>query len=473
MSAGREGDQRPQPVADDAAGLRKPPASGEAEQAVLGALLQDNRCWEAVADVLRAEDFYFPVHAAIFSSIGRLINSGRPADAVTVYELGGHELALLSALSQCVPSAANARRYALIVADRSLRRQLQRVAHDLLDETFEPDDPAKPISEAADRAAGQMLELCQGRVQGREPTAIEEAVVVFIDQMNAMAMGEVVTIPTGLRDVDEATGGGGRDGELWVLGARPSMGKSALVCNIALHVAQQRGVLMLTQEDSIVTWVSRAVANRGRVNLADLRNPARARDADAMWSGVSLAVDEIAKLRLLLDDQGGLTLADVRRKAKQAKRKLGGDLGLIVVDYLQLMTGEGDNRNQMLGHIANGLKALAKEMGCWIVLLSQLSRKADETTGLPQVAHLRDSGDIEGAADVIGLLHREAQRKKTDENKHWAQLHLAKQKNGPTCTVDLYFDGKHQRFSSWEGPPPTSSARGMGTRHGSNHEGLS
>lgn len=435
---------------------RTPPHSAEAEQSVLGALLIDNRVFDVVGNVLAAERFYFPVHAAIYSTIAQLVAKGQPADVVTVFEAGGHELALLSSLANGVPSSRNALRYAELVAEHWLRREMQRVALDLVDELAEPAAGARAVAEIADSAAGKLLGLCAGMSASQEPQWVNDVVPAFIDLINDMAEGKVRTVLTGLRDVDEATGGGGRPGELWVLGGRPSMGKSALVQSVALNVSRTHGVLMLTQEDSMTTWLSRAVANLGRVNLADIRNPARARNADAMWSGLAAGVDQLPAHRLLLDDQGGLTLADVRRKAKQAKRKLGGGLDLLIVDYLQLMTGDGDNRNQMLGHIANGMKALAKELDCWVMLLSQLSRKADETTGLPQVAHLRDSGDIEGAADTIGLVHREAQRKKTDENKHWAQLHLAKQKNGPTCTVNLYFDGAYQRFSDWEGPVPSS-----------------
>lgn len=440
-----------------------PPWSNEAEQAVLGALLIDNRVYDEIGHILSPDRFHVVEHRAIFTTIHRLILACKPADVVTVHEAGAHDLALLYALSQAVITPRHARRYAEIVAEHWTRREMVRVALGLLDDAQQQAENAKPVAEVADAVAGRLLELISGAQVQSEPVAIEDAVLEFIDHINAMHEGEDVTFKTGLHDVDEATAGGGREGELWVLGARPSMGKSALLESLTLKIAEQHETLVLTQEDSKVTWVSRAVANLGRVNLADLRNPVRARDKDAMWAGVAKAVDTLPALKLLLDDQGGLTLSDVRRKVKQAKRKFGGKLKLVVVDYLQLMSGDGDNRNQMLGQIANGLKALAKEMHVWIVLLSQLSRKADEV-GLPQIAHLRDSGDIEGAADTIALLHREAMRKKTEENKHWAQLHIAKQKNGPTCTVNLFFDGAHQRFGDWSGPPPTPAMQSR-SRH--------
>ena len=309
---------------------RTPPHSAEAEQSVLGALLIDNRVFDAVGDILSGERFYFPVHAAIYSTIAKLVVAGKPADVVTVYEAGGHELQLLNSLAAAVPSSRNARRYAELVAEHWLRREMQRVALDLVDELADASAGARPVAEVADAAAGKLLGLCSGLSAAQEPQWVGDVVPAFIDLINDMAEGKLRTVLTGLRDVDEATGGGGRPGELWVLGGRPSMGKSALVQSVALNVSRMHGVLMLTQEDSMSTWLSRAVANLGRVNLADIRNPARARNADAMWSGVAAGVDQLPAHRLLLDDQGGLTLADVRRKAKQAKRKLGGGLDLLI-----------------------------------------------------------------------------------------------------------------------------------------------
>lgn len=453
------------------AGAVVPPQSEQAEQALLGALLLDNSMFDACGNVVLSEHFYWPEHRAIFGTIARLVMSNKPADVVTVHEAGGHELVTLNALASAtlVANARNVARYADIVATHWRRRELQRIAMELIDAAGRFDAEAPSVADSVDKAAGAMLALMSGRHR-QEPEHVEQAVVAFIDQMNAMAEGNSPAIGTGLIDLDEATAGGGRPGDLWVLGARPSMGKSAFVETISLNVSEKRGVLVLSQEDSAVSWVSRAVANLGQVNLADLRNPLRARDPDAMWHGVGVGVDALPKRNLYLDDQGGLSLMDVRRKVQQAQRKMRGELGLVVVDYLQLMTGEGDNRNQMLGHVANGMKALAKEMKVWIVLLSQLSRKADETTGLPQMAHLRDSGDIEGAADTIALLHREAQRKRTEENKNWAQLHIVKQKNGPTCTVNLWFDGAHQRFGNWAGQVPSGGGRSASRASGSGLE---
>lgn len=191
--------------------------------------------------------------------------------------------------------------------------------------------------------------------------------------------------------------------------------------------------------------VSRHVAAAGRINLADIRNPEKA--PEAMWGAVAQAADELKDLPLFVDDDACLALADVRRKALQVKQRSGGKLSLVIVDYLQLMEDQGENRAGVLAGISRGLKRLAKELGVPVVLLSQLSREADKLPGPPRLDHLRESGAIEEAADVVGLLWREGRRNPKPDNKHTAQLELAKHKNGATDTVHLWFDGATQRFA--------------------------
>jgi replicative DNA helicase len=237
-----------------------------------------------------------------------------------------------------------------------------------------------------------------------------------------------------------------RPGELVVIGARPSMGKSALCLAMARNVARAGPVLVCSMEDSDMMLVSRQVAAAGRVNLADIRTPQHA--PDSMWRGVAEGVDALQALPLYIDDKPALALRDVRRKAMQVLRRKGA-LQLVIVDYLQLMQGEGETRHQQLGGIAAGLKALAKELRCAVVLLSQLNREADKTDGPPRIDHLRESGGIEEAADIVGLLWREHRRKPRPDNKHLAQIEFAKHKNGPTDTIKLWFDGATQRFGDW------------------------
>ncbi len=440
-----------------------PPHSVEAEQSVLGGLLLDNSAWDRVGGVLADRDFYRYEHRLIYAGIGALINAGKPADVITVAEqlqrkdkaeeCGG--LVYLNALAQSVPSASNIGAYARIVHERALLRALATIASDLADQAMQGQTAVEAIIDAAI----MRLLAMQERERSSEPKALEELVPAFVDALNDRAEGKNDGIATGLRALDRLASGGGRSGELWVIGARPSMGKTAMVLHLGRHVGERFGVLMMTQEDSNQSLLARHVAAAGRVNLSNIRNPQGA--PDAMWSGVSEAIDRLSKLRLYFDDQAGLTLMDVRRKIQQVKRR-DPDLRLVIVDYLQLMEGQGDNRNQMLGQISNGLKKAAKEFGTWIVLLSQLNREADKRSGVPQMADLRDSGDIEGAADVIGLLYREWRRKPTEENKHWAQLHIAKHKNGPTDTLNLWFDGETQCFGDWDGPAPRAGMQTAG-----------
>lgn len=444
-----------------------PPHSLVDEQSVLGALLMDNAAFDQVGGVLRAQDFYAADHARIFGAIQALITAGKPADVVTV--LGqlqpadvAADLAYLNELAQGVASARNAKAYAEAVRERSLRRQVMQLGRQLADDAMRGGGVDRPVLGLIDQAVTHLLALQQAGAS-TEPRDMAANLAAFIDDLNERADGEVRTLRTGLSDLDKLTADGGRRGELWVLGARPSMGKSAFVLQLCRYVGQAHQVLLLTQEDSNNTATARFVAAAGRVNLADLRNPRAG--PDTMWHGVSEGLDELRPLLISMDDQTGLTLADVRRKCQQVRRRCG-RLDLVVIDYLQLMDDGGDNRNQALGLIANSLKRLAKEMNVWVVLLSQLNRKADDRTGPPQMGDLRDSGDIEGAADFIGLLYREHMRKPTPENKHWAQLHVAKQKNGPTDTINLYFDGALQRFSDWDGPIPFRSSKARGGNDG-------
>lgn len=440
-----------------------PPHSMEAEQGVLGGLMLDNRAFDRVADVVRAEHFYNWDHRAIYSTIAQLVTANKPADVLTVFEAGGHDLPYLNSLVTSVPSAANARAYAQIVLERWRSRQLATIGMDLTAEAMRSGAGGGDATQAViDRVFAALMALEQ-RQSESEPQLIADLLGRFIDLLSDRAEGKDDSIRTGLTDLDRLTGGGGRAGELWVIGARPSMGKTAITLTFGRKVGQERVVLMLTQEDSNDMLVARQVAAAGRVNLADIRNPARA--PQSMWDGVSEGVELLRGVRLVLDDQASLTLRDVRRKITQTTRRHGKP-AMVIVDYLQLMVGEGDNRNQSLGAIANGLKGLAKELGTWIVLLSQLNREADKRPTGPEMQDLRDSGDIEGAADLIGLLFREHMQKPTDANKHHAEFRVRKHKNGPTATLNLFFDGATQRFSDWDGPPPFRSAPGRGYGNG-------
>lgn len=432
--------------------LRVPPHSREAEQSLLGALLMDNGALDRMPP-MQGSDFYTWEHRVIFEAIAGLVGANKPADIITVRERlereHGENAAeitadYLNAMAQLVPSASNAPAYAQIVSQCALRRRVITLLDNVISDAFGAagEDAGRLL---VDKAVTGLMALEDGRTRD-EPQDMPPLAARFIEDLERRADGHTDAIGTGLRDLDKLTGEGGRRGELWVIGARPSMGKTAFVLSLCRAVGHSKRVLMLTQEDSLLSLMSRHIAAAGRVNLAHLRNPRNA--PSVMWEQVVEGSQALIELQISMDDQSSLKLSDVRRKVQQVRRKHG-DCAVVVIDYLQLMDGERDNRNHALGDLANGLKNMAKELNCWVVLLSQLNREADKRSGPPQMSDLRDSGDIEGAADLIGLLHREYMRTRKEADKYEAKLHVCKHKNGPTDTLRFYFDGAHQLFGDY------------------------
>lgn len=433
------------------------PHSVEAEQSVLGALLIDNAAAEAVGD-LQPAAFWVAAHRVIWRAMQGLLSSGRPADPLTVHDalgaasadVGG--LPYLVQLSASVASARNVARYAAIVRQRALRRQAIALGHRLIDEARDlQGDGGDGLAALVDSCAAELLALQEGGSRD-EPVLLAELLPQWLDDLQARADGRTDAISTGLPDLDRALAGGFRAGELVVLGARPSMGKSALMLTLARMVAggaDGGGVLVASLEDSDVMICSRLVAAAGRANLGDIRKP-RAEDA-RLWDRVTDGVEAIQSLPLYIDAKATQSLASVRRAALQVRRRQG-KLALVVVDYLQLMEGETgrahETRSLELATIARGMKRLAKELGCCVLLLSQLSREADKTNTPPRIDHLAESGGVEQAADVVILLWRKGRNSDKPEDKHHAQAELAKNKNGATCTVRLHFDGATQRFEA-------------------------
>lgn len=427
-----------------------PPHNLDAEDAIIGALLLDNAAWPDAAARLSAADFYGATHRAAFAAVGELLARHAVADVITVAEHAGLPLAWLNACASSVPTARHVVHHAGIVLDLSRRRVALGIARELQAAIMQQ---GSALPEVLDAAAGQLLDLQAGAVAVDEPQHITQLLPEWIDALEARANGRTDAISTGLTDVDRVLDGGLRPGDLCVVGARPSMGKSALALTLARHMAKppaQQGasaneVLVCSMEDSRQMLVSRKVAGAGRINLADLRRPPPpGQRLDTMWLRVSDAVEELQQLHISVDDQPALSLQAVRHKVQQVKRRRG-RCSVLFLDYLQLMEDEGETRAQELTKVARGLKSLAKAEGIAIVLLSQLSRKADETKGPPALHHLAESGGIEQAADVIGLLFRWCRvDKKRDPSE--AQVEFVKVKNGPTDTVRLHFDGAHQCF---------------------------
>lgn len=430
-------------AAGEQAAARVPPHSVEAEQSVLGAVLLDNEVLETVGALLAPDDFYCADHRAIYHTARGLIAGGQVADVITVHDAGGHPFKQLNELVMSVPGVRGVRRWAELVHQHAMRRQLIRVGMGLAEAAMLQSEDAAPTAELVADACEALLRLQEG-AEHNEPRRVGDLLPAWLDDLQERALGKSDAVSTGLASVDRIVSGGFRPGELVVLAARPSMGKSALALGIARHVARAgRPVVVLTMEDSQQMLVSRQVAAAGRCNLADLRRPDRARDG--MWDAVARAADELAGLPLYVDDQPVLGLIDVRTKALQVKRRAGA-LGMVMVDYLQLMEGEGETRAHELTRIVRGMKRVAKELRVPLVLLCQLSRKADETKSPPRMDHLAESGGIEQAADVIGLLWRRYRVDPRPEYKHDAQIEFVKNKNDPTDTARLWFDGATQRF---------------------------
>ena len=430
------------------------PWSQEAEQSVLGALLLDNAAVERVAAIVAEGDFYAQAHRAIWRSMLAIIGRGLPADVITVHEDGGHDLRYLHDLRTGVVSSTNAHRYAAIVRERSVERAMIAEAGRIIERA---NQPGIDLADKVDQAQAAFAAMAQKRAGSRDPVAIGPAALELLQYVSDMAEGKNPAISTGLRRLDRATAGGIRPGELWVIGARPKMGKTALALALQRNMAGARGTLYLSQEMPVLQLTMRHAAALAGINLQALRAP-RPEDSQ-MWERLSDATEQLGKLNMVQDSQGGLTLLDVRRKVMHTKRLHGVDV--VTVDYLQLMAGEGDNRNAELDRISNGLKAMAMEFNVGVVLLSQLSRKADERSGAPVMSDLRDSGAIEAAADLIGMLYRDAVRNPTVENKQHAQLEIVAQRNGPAGTVHLQFIGEHQQFKDWPEDWTLPSRRAM------------
>lgn len=439
------------------------PHSIEAEQSILGALMLDNDAIDRV-DGLAREHFYRADHAAIFGVICELIAGGQPADVVTVYErfaakgdaehIGG--LAYLSALAQATPSSANVGRYAAVVRDKAVKRQLLTLAADVPGMVVGSDEARIVV----DRVQSKLEALSQERVKS-EPVRASDDLGNYFDQLQGEAEGTIKAIPTGFRDLDDKLGGGMRGGELLIVAGRPAMGKTAFALNICAHVARDHSALVLSMEMPKAQLHQRNIAMLGKVHLRHLRVPSLMTEED--WRALTAATGKISDLNLYLDDQPALTLLEVRSKARVIKRKYG--LNLLVIDYLGLMTGgPSENRNQEVGSYSRGLKALAKELDIPVIALAQLNRglesRADKR---PSMADLRDSGEIEQDADTIMFLYRDEVYHPDSQAKGVCEVIISKQRQGETGMVGLAYQGEYTAFHdlqhSYAPPLPKRAAQ--------------
>jgi replicative DNA helicase len=447
------------PADQQIAQLRVPPHSVEAESSVLGGLLLDNSAWDRVGDMVKDTDFYRLEHKLVFAAIAHLVNASKPADVITVFEhlqgqgksedVGG--LSYLNSLAQYVPSAANIRRYAEIVRERGILRKLLTASDEIATAAFAPQ--GRPVAKILDEAEQKIFNIGEeGSRMKQGFQSMDTLVVELLDRVQEMAdnPADITGVPTGFYDLDRMTAGF-QAGDLIVLAARPSMGKTALAINIAEHVALNEGlpVAVFSMEMGAAQLAVRVVGSIGRINQGHLRT---GKLTDEEWPRLTEAIERLRTISLHIDETPGLTPSELRANARRLARQCG-KLGLIVVDYLQLMSGSGsssgENRATELGEISRGLKMLAKELQCPVIALSQLNRSVEQRTDKrPMMSDLRESGAIEQDADIIMFIYRDEYYNKDSKEPGVAEVIIGKQRNGPTGTVKLAFLNQLTRFES-------------------------
>lgn len=435
------------------------PHAPEAEQSVLGALLLDNDAFDRVADLLSELDFFDFRHRSIFAAISALVIANKPADVLSVFDAvsqatpqrvgdqGAVPLAYIASLSQSVASGRNARHHAGIVRERAVERAIWAATDEAATIARKP-DPEKPPAAKLDEIVGIFDALANSRHR-QGPRPIADLAVPRIDHYTDIAEGNVpLGAATGFEELDRALNGGFQPGRVYVLAARPSVGKTALALQIGLHRAIEAGdgVLVLSQEMPADEVFDRCMASVGRVDYGRMQ---RGKMNDKDWHGVSAATDYLRQIPVWIDDQSGLTLAQIRSKAFSVRKQ---GLKLIVLDYLQLCSGTNPGRNSTrngeIEEITRGLKILAKQLGVAILLLSQLGRDIEKRANPePNLSDLRDSGAIEQDADVVLFMWRVRQFK----DKSIMALGVAKNRQGERGQrIALEFFGYHQRFESSE-----------------------
>src|SRR5262245_6789976 len=452
-----------QPAASDSQllNLKLPPHSIDAEQSVLGGLLIDNAAFDRIGDVVSEADCYRDDHRRIFRQISRLIERGKPADVVTVDEAirasedkdktGG--ITYLAALAGNTPSAHNVRRYAEIVRECAVLRKLIEVSTEIADGAL--NRMGKEVGQLLDEAESKIFQIAEAGAKTRQGfmeiqpllTQVMERIDLLYHRDNP---SDITGIPTGYRNLDRDTSGL-QPGDLVIIAGRPSMGKTALALNIAEHVAvdNKLPVAVFSMEMSGSQLAMRLLGSIGRLDQHKLRT---GRLSDDDWNRLTNAVGKLHDAPILVDESGALNALELRARAGRLHRQYGA-LGLIVVDYLQLMqaTSEGENRATEISEISRALKSLAKELKVPVVALSQLSRAVEQRTGpkRPIMSDLRESGAIEQDADLILAIYREEVYTPDTPDKGIAEIIILKQRNGPIGTVKLTFLGEYTRFENY------------------------
>ena len=430
------------------------PHSPEAEKSVIGSMIMDREAILAAAEILRGEDFYQSQYGIIFDTIVELCNEGRPVDLVTLQERLREkglpeeisDMEYARDLLDAVPTSANIRYYAQIVGDKALLRRLIKACGEVSDSCYLQQEGTDAILETSEK---KMFELFQ-RKDVSDYVPIRQIVLNVVDNIEkaSRTQGNVTGLATGFVDLDYKTSGF-QPSDLILIAARPSMGKTAFALNIARHMAFKGGatVAIFSLEMSKEQLVSRMLSMESRVDSQSLRT-GDLRDED--WTKLVEGADVIGRSNLIIDDTPGITVAALRSKCR--KYKLEHDLGIIFIDYLQLMSGSGrggDSRQQEISDISRALKAVARELQVPVVALSQLSRAVEQRPNhRPMLSDLRESGAIEQDADVVMFIYRDDYYNKDTEKKNIAEIQIAKQRNGPIGMVELVWMPQYTKFAN-------------------------
>jgi len=451
-------------MADDSISkLRLPPHSLEAEQSLLGGLLIDNEALDKVADLVSVKDFYRQDHQIIYQHIHRLIERSQPADIVTVGEslesnselntVGGLEY--LGLLAESTPTAANIRGYAQIIRERSIMRNLVEVGTDIVDNALSPQ--GRDAQQLLDESESKIFQIAEAGKNDRIGFAdIKELLPQVAERIDQLFQrdnpSDVTGIPTGYKDLDMMTSGL-QPGDLIIVAGRPSMGKTSLALNMCEYVSVDTGLptAVFSMEMASTQLVSRLIGSVGKLNQHKMRT-GQLDDND--WEKLSYALGQLNEAPIFIDEGSALNPYEVRARARRLHKQCG-RLGLIVIDYLQLMgsAGSTENRATEISEISRSLKALAKELNVPVIALSQLNRSVEQRPDKrPVMSDLRESGAIEQDADVIMFIYRDEVYNPETPDKGIAEIILAKQRNGPVGRVKLTFLGEFTKFENYANP---------------------
>jgi replicative DNA helicase len=435
---------------------RIPPQSIEAEQAVLGAVFLDPSALTLASEILIPEDFYRAAHQKIFHAMLRVADKGEPVDLVTVTaeladtqqleEVGG--VSYLSELADSVPTAANVEYYARIVEEKSVLRRLIRTATSIAQDGYTREDEVDVLLDEAER---KIMEISQRKHSGTFKN-IKDVLVQTYDNIEMLhnRKGEVTGIPTGFTELDRMTSGFQRS-DFIIVAARPSVGKTAFALNIAQNVATKanENVAIFSLEMSAQQLVMRMLCAEGNINAQNLRT---GKLTPEDWGKLTMAMGSLSNAGIYIDDTPSIRVSDIRAKCRRLKQENG--LGMVVIDYLQLIQGSGrnrENRQQEVSEISRSLKALARELEVPVIALSQLSRSVEQRQDKrPMMSDIRESGSIEQDADIVAFLYRDDYYNKDSENKNIIEIIIAKQRNGPVGTVQLAFIKEYNKFVNLE-----------------------